>query len=100
MPGRRTTPGRPGGALVRSCRQAFGGLPSAAELAALGQFLEGSDQAVDLVGGVGSGQLDAESDLVLGNQRVGGERDVDAALEEQAADLSDALVVAQRDLHD
>ena len=72
----------------------------ATELTALDQLLDRRDQTVDLVVGVGSGQLDPEADLVLGDERVCGERDVDAALEQEAADVVDAVVVAQRDLDD
>ena len=71
-----------------------------AQHAARRELLERGEQRVDLLVGVGGGQLHAEADLVLRDQRVGGERDVDAALEEEAADRVDLLVVAQRDLDD
>ena len=46
----------------------------------------GPQEVVDLLGGVGGGQLDAEAGLLAGDHRVGGEGHVDAAVEQLAAD--------------
>jgi hypothetical protein len=41
---------------------------------------------VDLLGGVGRGQLDPEANLLAGDDRVGSEGHVDTAVEQVAAD--------------
>src|SRR5918993_5660356 len=58
----------------------------AAEAVAVVDLLEDEEEVVDLLGGVGGGQLDAEAGLLAGDRRVGGEGDVDAAVEQVAAD--------------
>ena len=70
------------------------------QLAHVGELLERRDQRVDFGVGVRRRQLDAEADLIAGHQRVGGERHIHAAVEQQLPDLADARVVAQRDLDD
>jgi hypothetical protein len=58
----------------------------AAEAVAVVDLLEDEEEVVDLLGGVGGGQLDAEAGLLARHHRVGGEGDVDAAVEQVAAD--------------
>ena len=65
--------------------------PEERKLEALGDVGEHRAQMVDLGVGVGRGELDPEADLVLGHQRVGGHRHVDAAVEQHVADLVDAV---------
>ena len=55
-------------------------------------------EVLDLVVGVRGGHLDPEPDLVLGDEGVRGERHVDAAVEEVAADGVDVLVAGERHL--
>ena len=94
----------PGAATRRSgVRAAAGGhrqaaAPSAgtssrhqAQLAELGERLEAGDRAVDLRVRVRRGDLEAEADLVLGHEREGRERHVDAAAVEELADGRDAV---------
>ena len=53
-------------------------------------------QLVDLGVGVRSSRLDPEADLALRHERVRGERDVDAVVEEEATDIADLLVACER----
>jgi hypothetical protein len=51
----------------------------AAEPEPVVDLLEDVQQMVDLLGGVGGGQLDADAGFLAGDHRVGGEGHVDAA---------------------
>ena len=65
---------------------------------ALGEVGQGQDQPVDLGVGVRRRHLHAEADLVARHQRVGGQRHVDAAVEQHPPDHADLLMVGQRHL--
>src|SRR5215218_32515 len=58
----------------------------AAEAEPVVDLLEDGQQVVDLVGGVGRGQLDAEAGLLAGDHRVRGQGHVDAPVEQVPAD--------------
>ena len=68
--------------------------PSAASV------LERCDQRVDLVVRVRRRELNAESDLVLRDERIRGQRDVDASIEQEAPDRIDSPMVSERHLDD
>jgi len=60
--------------------------------------LEDLQEVIDLGDGVGGGQLDAEAGLLTGDDRVRGERHVDAAVEWVAADRVEIGCVRQGQL--
>src|SRR6202035_1350483 len=62
--------------------------------------LEDSVQVIDLLVGVRGGQLEAEADLVMRNERVGCHRRVDATVEKKVANLVDRVGVRQWYLND
>src|SRR5204862_1028168 len=101
----RGTPARPAGCGASSGHllQAVGGdgpVADALQLATADELLDRPDHSVDLSVCVRRGYLDAEANLGLRDERVGGERHVDPACEEEAPDRLDVTVVAQRDLDD
>src|SRR6185437_15126096 len=61
------------------------------QLEALGDLAEDLAEVVDLLVGVGRRQLEAKSDFVTRDQRVDRHRDVDAAAEQQLADVVDSV---------
>ena len=58
----------------------------AAEAEAVVDLLEHGQEMVDLLGGVGRGELDPEPDLVARHHGIGGQRHVDATVEQVAPD--------------
>jgi hypothetical protein len=65
-----------------------------------GQRVDRFQQAVDLLIGVRGGQLDPESNLIVGDQRVSGERDVYALTPEQVGDNTELVAGRERQLDD
>ena len=55
---------------------------------------------IDLGVGVSRRQLHPDAHVVMGNERVRRHREVDAAIEQEVADLVHAIGVGERDLHD
>ena len=68
-------------------------MPCPLHLEALGQLSEDLVQLIDLAVVVGRSHLDPETDLRPRYQRVGGQRHVDAPLEEEPPDLVDVVGV-------
>ncbi len=65
-----------------------------------GEVAQHINQVRDLLVGVRRGQLNAESDLVTGNQRVGGKRYIDPLIEQEATNFIDLLGLGERNLDD
>src|SRR6266542_66727 len=65
-----------------------------------GQLVEDGEQLVDLVVGVGGGDLQAEADLVAGHTRIERQRRVDAVVEQELAHPVEVVGVGERDLDD
>src|SRR5438270_145387 len=70
------------------------------EIEAVCELAEHVDEPLDLRLRVRRCDLNPEADLVSRNERIGGEGDVDAVLEEESADRVDVLAVTERDLDD
>jgi hypothetical protein len=70
----------------------------AAEAEAVVDLLEDDQQVVELVAGVGRGELDPEPDLIARHHRVWGHGHIDAAVEQVPADGMLVLRVGQGQL--